>query len=69
MSRESVILPDRMSEQVIKYAKKWGVSKGEAMRRLFGMGVWVADTHNKKTEIYTKKKGADLEKIVFLEAV
>jgi len=53
MARETVTLTPEMSTMVEHFSSTWNVSKAEAMRRLFGIGTFVAKEFEKGHEIHT----------------
>ena len=65
MSRETVTLTPKISEQIERYARLWDVSKAEAMRRLFAYGLFIAETQDKDQEIYVKEDNGEQAKIIF----
>lgn len=49
-----VILTDAMSKKLAYFSQKWDVSEAEAMRRLFGMGSFIAEELANGRELYSE---------------
>lgn len=66
--RTTVTLTKAMASKLALLSGMWGVSKSEAMRRIFGLGSFVADTLEDKHEILVRYKGTkEMQKLVFPE--
>ena len=49
--RKTCTLSVKMGDAVAEWARKWGVTESEAMRRLFGMGDLLAEAFDRGEEI------------------
>jgi len=54
LNKITISFPDKMIKRVKELAKKWNVSEGEVMRRIFGVGDFVIRESENGAKIYAE---------------